>query len=256
MKKKNKFFVNVALIVLSLCIMVYGVYAAKNASLTVTGTIGFQAHGIAYAVTNVAIIDALDADGNTYAISESFNTALNTLNGGEEHIAEADSTLTVSQKTDDEDTSFYFDDLTYSTAEADNIRPIQIVLTVQNRSMFAVQIDYAEELAEDATKRFADADENISYTIEVNYGDGNTSMAPASSTRGEDGGTATVTIFLTLEQNANTYQETYDVVEGEDGITTNIPTYKFAKTFAAKAFNVPLKLDLAAAEVTDPDVQG
>jgi len=257
MKKKNKFFVNVALIALALCVMVYGVYAAKNASLTVKGTIGFTAHGIQYAVTSVGVNKALNAAGETYDVARD-NAALAAITRDAARTYNTSGELVVSEYVaDGTNTTFYFDDLTNSTDTADNIEAIEIVIEIQNRSMFKVQVDATEV----GQKYFATDDNNVSYTVTVNYGtdgEGNalTAMAPASSTGGSDGGYCTVTIALTLEKNATTYQ-TYE--EEQEGVGKTTEITDFAADYAPTEFNVPLNLHLetpAAADPSEPDAQG
>ncbi|MCI7002722.1 MAG: hypothetical protein MR904_00020 [Clostridia bacterium] len=73
MKKKSRFLINIALLALSLCIMVYGVYSAKQATLNVTGSIGFQAHNADIALTSVKVTGSADTatikDGPTSVTS-------------------------------------------------------------------------------------------------------------------------------------------------------------------------------------------
>ncbi|MBE7075193.1 MAG: hypothetical protein E7376_04365 [Clostridiales bacterium] len=63
MKKNYKWLINLATLVLCVCALAIGVYAAKQASLTATGTIGFTAHGCKVKVSGT--IDAYDEDFTT-----------------------------------------------------------------------------------------------------------------------------------------------------------------------------------------------
>ncbi|MBE7075204.1 MAG: hypothetical protein E7376_04420 [Clostridiales bacterium] len=63
MKNKFKWLINVFTLVLCVCALAIGVYAAKQASLTATGTIGFTAHGCKVKVSGT--IDAYDEDFTT-----------------------------------------------------------------------------------------------------------------------------------------------------------------------------------------------
>ncbi|MBE7074917.1 MAG: hypothetical protein E7376_02955, partial [Clostridiales bacterium] len=63
MKKNYKWLINVFTLVLCVCALAIGVYAAKQASLTATGTIGFTAHGCKVKVSGT--IDAYDEDFTT-----------------------------------------------------------------------------------------------------------------------------------------------------------------------------------------------
>ncbi|MBE7075153.1 MAG: hypothetical protein E7376_04165 [Clostridiales bacterium] len=63
MKKNYKWLINIVAICLCVCAMAIGIYAAKQASLTATGTIGFTAHGCKVKVSGT--IDAYDEDFTT-----------------------------------------------------------------------------------------------------------------------------------------------------------------------------------------------
>ncbi|MBE7074672.1 MAG: hypothetical protein E7376_01670 [Clostridiales bacterium] len=63
MKKNYKWLINIVAICLCICAMAIGIYAAKQASLTATGTIGFTAHGCKVKVSGT--IDAYDEDFTT-----------------------------------------------------------------------------------------------------------------------------------------------------------------------------------------------
>ncbi|MBE7074808.1 MAG: hypothetical protein E7376_02380 [Clostridiales bacterium] len=62
MKKNFKWLINLATLVLCVCALAIGVYAAKQASLTATGTIGFTAHGCKVKVSGT--IDAYIEGGS------------------------------------------------------------------------------------------------------------------------------------------------------------------------------------------------
>lgn len=190
MKKKSRFLVHIALIALSLCIMVYGVYAAKQASLTVSGTIGFTAHGVNLRVSDLNVANALDANGATYALAadqQYKETTMSTTDVSEIAIVNP----------------MYFDDLSASTATADNIPAIEISFKVYNMSRFAVKLTPVTE-AENKTvvltkKNTADAGEvstEVKYTASAVYE--NTAVSMAASDGTNVGGTCTVTIKLAL----------------------------------------------------------
>ncbi|MBE7074993.1 MAG: hypothetical protein E7376_03345, partial [Clostridiales bacterium] len=63
MKNKFKWLINVFTLVLCVCALAIGVYAAKQASLTATGTIGFKAHGVDMNVTGYIYGHATSEDG-------------------------------------------------------------------------------------------------------------------------------------------------------------------------------------------------
>lgn len=187
MKKKSRFLVHIALIALSLCIMVYGVYAAKQASLTVSGTIGFTAHGLDLKVSDLKVENALKADGSAYDITNASQKYT------EKDTPSSDKVTEISIVN-----QMYFDDLSASTATADNIPAIKISFKVYNLSRFAVALEEVKTatalpLANNTTST------NVKYTATATYVTGATSMA--ASTNGTEanttGGTCVVTIELT-----------------------------------------------------------
>jgi len=68
MKKNLKWLINVATICLCLCAMVIGIYAAKQASLTATGTIGFTATNVYAEVSGQTSGAAEEVTFNTITI--------------------------------------------------------------------------------------------------------------------------------------------------------------------------------------------
>ena len=165
MKKKNRFLINIALLALSLCIMVYGVYSAKQASLTVSGTIGFNAHDISLKITGASVSGALTSAGAKY-------TDTPTISG---------TTVTFG--------ALYYDDLTNSTATADKISPILITINMQNNSKFPATVTPV------SPAQSAGENTKTNYTIAVSYASG-TNMAA-------NGGTCTVTVTLTYTTNTS-----------------------------------------------------
>lgn len=210
MKKKSRFLVHIALIALSLCIMVYGVYAAKQASLTVSGTIGFTAHGVNLRVSDLKVANALDANGATYALAadqQYKETTMSTTDVSEIAIVN----------------SMYFDDLSASTATADNIPAIKISFKVYNLSRFAVALEEVKTatalpLANNTTST------NVKYTATAAYVTGATSMA--ASTNGTEANTAGGTCVVTIEL---TYGNGYT-----DSAATNLALESFKLALAFK----------------------
>lgn len=210
MKKKSRFLVHIALIALSLCIMVYGVYAAKQASLTVSGTIGFTAHGVNLRVSDLNVANALDANGATYALAadqQYKETTMSTTDVSEIAIVN----------------SMYFDDLSASTATADNIPAIKISFKVYNLSRFAVALEEVKTatalpLANNTTST------NVKYTATAAYVTGATSMA--ASTNGTEANTAGGTCVVTIEL---TYGNGYT-----DSAATNLALESFKLALAFK----------------------
>lgn len=119
--KKRKFNLLINIVTLCLCIsaIAFGVYSAKQASLNVSGTIGFTAHNCDVKYT-ASVANASDADGNV--ISETATPPNVTT-----QTAIADGTTWTLG-------SLYFDDLTNDT-------PLQIILTINlfNYSSFPIK---------------------------------------------------------------------------------------------------------------------
>lgn len=213
MKKKSRFLVHIALIALSLCIMVYGVYAAKQASLTVSGTIGFTAHGVNLRVSDLKVANALDANGATYALATEAD--------GQKYTGTTMSTADVSEIAIVN--PMYFDDLSASTATADNIPAIKISFNVYNLSRFAVALEEVKTatalpLANNTTST------NVKYTATAAYVTGATSMA--ASTNGTEANTAGGTCVVTIEL---TYGNGYT-----DSAATNLALESFKLALAFK----------------------
>lgn len=182
MKKKSRFLVHIALIALSLCIMVYGVYAAKSASLTVSGTIGFTAHNGSIKYGAITVNNALTETGAKFEYTGT-STDTNHLN------------------TDIALGEFYFDDLTNSTKDDDGIKPITIVFNVYNYSLFEMKItDVASTQLKNASDTVV---AGLHYSLTTTYSNTTTNKMSAATKTGENvtAGTdyCTVTISLTLD---------------------------------------------------------
>lgn len=185
MKKKNRFLINIALLALSLCIMVYGVYSAKQASLTVSGTIGFNAHDISLEITSASVSGALTSAGAAYSAAP--NISGTTVTFGD---------------------YLYYDDLTNSTATADKIPAITITIAMTNNSKFAATVTPV------SPAKSAGTGTNTNYTIAVSYASSGSNMAA-------NGGTCTVTVTLTYTTNtSNAHGTTFSAAPFN--ISTNV----------------------------------
>jgi len=104
--------------------------------------------------------------------------------------------------------------------------------------MFNIQIENVgkPEISNGIDKYYATLDKNVSYVIDVNYGEGKTCMSPASSTNGNDGGLSILKIYLVLEKNINTYQSY--ISDGEIVLTD------FALNYVMNNLNIPIGLHL------------
>ncbi|MBE7075084.1 MAG: hypothetical protein E7376_03820, partial [Clostridiales bacterium] len=117
MKKKFKWLINVATLVLCVCALAIGVYAAKQASLTATGTIGFKAHGLDLSITGTMYGHATTKDGQ--AVTSADPTALTST------FTDGTGTMTLG--------NMYFSDL------GTEVEDIVITLTIQNNTLYAVE---------------------------------------------------------------------------------------------------------------------
>lgn len=232
MKKKSRFLVHIALIALSLCIMVYGVYAAKSASLTVSGTIGFTAHNGSVEVQLTGISGAYDIYHNEVVMKDATTgqvvldtTSTTAVTAGSSATNLAIKTATIKQ-TDDNNTysngelnALYFDDVESSTATQDVITDIVFTFTATNKALFAMKLDETKFNGNAVT-----GNTRVTYTIALGQGVTNNSMN--EGTKGSNdtvtgGGTLTFTITLKLA-NATT------------GATT-------MENLSASAFSIPVE---------------
>lgn len=209
MKKKSRFLVHIALIALSLCIMVYGVYAAKQAQLRVTGTIGFTAHNGAVDVQLTGISGAYDIYHNKVVIPAS-GTSVGT---GQVALAATSTTTvtagsttnnltiktTTTKQTGDENTyadgvltALYFDDVENSTATQDVITNIVFTFTATNKALFAMKLNESKLTGNALTGG------RVTYTIAANATNSMAAGTKGSDNNVTDGGTLTFTITLTL----------------------------------------------------------
>ena len=175
MKKKSRFLINIALLALSLCIMVYGVYSAKQATLNVFGTIGFTAHNLSVKIGAVTIEHAIDANGAAVATS---------LSGYSDSSKKELADINVG--------ALYFDDLTKSTATADNVSDIVIKVNLFNYSQFKVGAATTQTTFTQLKNTSNTDIANVTYKVE------STGVMTASSNGTAEGGNCTITITLHL----------------------------------------------------------
>lgn len=214
MKGKRKLFINISLIVLSLCVMVYGVYSAKQASLTVSGTIGFQAHNAVLQYSNVSVANALKNDGTAYSYTGT---------GSGDTKVDASTAIEFSE-------AMYFDDLTNSTASADNIPFITITLKVHNKSKFAVKMtDVSTATDLPAATTGTTKVDNVKYTATAAYTSGSSMAASTDGATIATNGVCTVTIKLI-----------FGTAGTESGKTDKTYVSDAASAFAATNFAVSL----------------
>ena len=133
-KKKLTFLADIAVLVLCVCAIAIGVYSAKNASLNVGGTVGFNAHDCEVDVY-AEITGAVDAQ----------NKAINEDNKGEAtpFFRDGDGGNNPVRITGTQTWDFgkiYFDDLDVSDGK--QVNDITFTFTITNRSAFYVSFDF------------------------------------------------------------------------------------------------------------------
>ena len=122
MKKNYKWLINIAAICLCICAMAIGIYAAKQASLTATGTIGFTAHNCKLNVeTNILAAKTANATERSTATIAAQEIS------GEDSI-DLDSAYTT------EGEGMYFSDL---ATDGDKI---EVTFKIENLSAFKVTV--------------------------------------------------------------------------------------------------------------------
>ena len=135
MKKKFSLWLNIVTICLCVCAIAIGVYAATRATITVSGQVGFVAHGVDMTINGTLSGYVLQSEQNTATVTRT--RTLNTVTlGGENKIKEgvmsfADSTGTQAG------TDVYFTDLVLDNNG--NVPSIVMSLTLTNTSLFKVK---------------------------------------------------------------------------------------------------------------------
>ena len=208
--KKGKLFINIATLVLSLCLMVYGVYAAKSATLQTSGKIGFIAHDAKVGVQLTEISGAYSKDGTLVTTSN-----LKQVSGVKSELTVTGTTassidLAYGSSSTAADKALYFDDLT-SSSDQDTITPIELTFTVKNYSRFDVVVSNTS-----TTGNITVSSKTIKWTL----------TKPGTLTKSTNGTTAggTGTLKIKLEY-------TFSGTSAADiaASALNIPTITFAK---------------------------
>ncbi|MBE7075258.1 MAG: leucine-rich repeat domain-containing protein [Clostridiales bacterium] len=128
MKIRGKYIINIAVICLCICAMTIGIYAAKQASLTATGTIGFTAHQCQVEITGTKQGYGI-LEGNTYTYQEQPATLTF---GGEDKVTiggTADADISKTKEIGD----FQFTDMVL-----DYVPDIVLSFTIKNLSDFPI----------------------------------------------------------------------------------------------------------------------
>ena len=189
--KKSKLL---AFSVLALCVacLAFGVYALKNATLTVTGTVGFTAHDCLVNVVAYVEGDGVLEDGTTSTSGhESVRRELMFSTVNEEDVTATNEILvggaeqSAWTKTAGIRDTIYFTDLTEDGKPA----PIVMTFELENRSAYDVYAKISSTTIEELTA--------AGVTVELTQGE--KVMQEANDT---DTDTAVITATFTLDANA------------------------------------------------------
>jgi len=147
MKRKKSKFLAFSLLTLCVACLAFGVYALKNANMTVTGTIGFTAHDCVVNVKAYIEGDGLTAEGVTATDGQpSAERALNFKNIDTNEITVGGASESEWERLGELKDNIYFTDLT------DDGTPAQITMTfrLKNQSVYDVyaRIENAVDLSE------------------------------------------------------------------------------------------------------------
>ena len=194
-KRKINLLLNIATLCLCVCAIAFGVYSAKQASLNVSGTIGFQAHNVNATVSAQIKGDAVNGatasvDGTPRADYATIGNTVN-LTGTE--------TTTQSLAL----TKFYFSDMGESGTPED----IYLKISVTNNSAFNI-------------KAYFDKPEITGVTVSL--GEGSSSYVKL----GTSTDTKTGYIILKLSLNANA-SGNYDNLSAENNINLTMHLDKY-----------------------------
>lgn len=197
--KKKKFNLLLEIATLCLCIaaIAFGVYSAKNASLNVSGTVGFISHGGKFELTQLQIAGALKEDDSAYdrtiVYGDGTGETVKRFFGswGNEKAGKL---------MDNDTTAFpeamYLNDIELSTADKDTIKDITITLNITNYSQFDTIFSACEFTAPSIPNATVTAETSVVYA---------TNEKMAKSTDGTTaGGTCVVTIVIKTKLNEGT----------------------------------------------------
>lgn len=127
---------NIAVLCLCVCAIAIGVYSAKNASLNVTGTIGFTAHNCNVDISGYIYGHSTTKDGTPIAKPTQDSEKVYLKNGT------TDVTETSPLKITGNSGALTFGDVFFSDmGETGDLEQVRIVLTITNQSSYEVLVD-------------------------------------------------------------------------------------------------------------------
>lgn len=197
--KKKKFNLLLEIATLCLCIaaIAFGVYSAKNASLNVSGTVGFISHGGKFELTQLQIAGALKGDNSSYDRTIVYGDGT-----GEtaKRFFGAWGNENAGKLMDNDTTAFpeamYLNDIELSTADKDTIKDITIILNITNYSQFDTIFSSCEFTEPSIPNATVTAEASVEYV---------TNQKMSKSTDGTTaGGTCVVTIVIKTTLNEGT----------------------------------------------------
>ena len=135
-KRKFSMLLNIAVLCLCVAAIAIGVYSAKNASLNVTGTIGFTAHNCNVDISGYIYGHSTTLDG-TPTPEPTQDSEKVYLKNGEAYVTETSPLKITGSSGALNFNTVYFSDM----GDTGEVEPIVIMLTITNKSDFTVLFD-------------------------------------------------------------------------------------------------------------------
>lgn len=141
-KKRFNLFLNIAVLCMCVAAIAIGVYSAKNASLAVSGTVGFNAHDCDVDIDAILYGDSVNANQSNaqetdygFVRSKEFAKTFSQIKIRKNDAGVSTGALNLDK--------FYFCDMT----DDDSINPITIELKFTNKSKFRIRAKLAEKIS-------------------------------------------------------------------------------------------------------------
>lgn len=202
-KRKFNFIIDIAVLCLCVAAIAIGVYSAKQATLNVSGTIGFNAHDCEVAVSGVMNAYTQNANGTNDAVVKYFNKT--EAEGGEANIVKG------SGSTNTWDIgSVCFDDL--NVDKYHYVNDISFTFNITNNSAFYVDVTVDQKCINN----------DRIFIYAPNNGE---TLAP----KGQDGSSVTLIVKIQLEKDAN---GEYSALPSALDLTQASPLLNFQKSQA------------------------
>ncbi len=207
-KRKLSLLINISVICLCVCAIAIGVYSVKNANLSVTGTIGFDAHDCQMLIKGTMQgYTSTNGGTTTTAVTKYFSSN----NASDGSAVEVKSGSNESWKLG----ALYFDDL--NTTDAKEVNDIVFTFEITNDSDFYVDVTVNQDLFKDIT------DGERIYIYAPNNGE---TLSPRTASTGKS---VTLIIKFQLQKDAS---GNYSSLNSAITIPTNKSLLNFKKTVA------------------------